>query len=55
MLTAVQASRVPQPPILVGDLKVDGETRTASFQDQALPPRRRSSTCCFPSHVIAGG
>ena len=37
MLTAVQASRVPQPPILVGDLKVDGETRTASFQDQALP------------------
>ena len=37
MLTAVQARRVPQPPILVGNLKVDPETRTASFQDQALP------------------
>ena len=33
----MQVRRVPQPPILVGDLKVDPETRTASFQDQALP------------------
>jgi DNA-binding response OmpR family regulator len=36
MVTAAQARRVPQPPILVGELKVDPETRAASFQDQPL-------------------
>ena len=37
MVTAAQARRVPQPPILVGDLKVDPETRAASYQNQQLP------------------
>src|ERR1035441_9293761 len=36
MLTAVQARRVPRPPIVVGDLKVDMDTRAASLLDQAL-------------------
>lgn len=36
MLTAVQARRVPQAPIAVGDLKVDPETRSAALRDEAL-------------------
>jgi DNA-binding response OmpR family regulator len=36
MVTAAQARRAPHPPILVGDLKVDLETHTASFRDQPL-------------------
>jgi DNA-binding response OmpR family regulator len=36
MVTAAQARRVPQPPILVGNLKVDPEARAASLQDQPL-------------------
>ena len=36
LLTAAQARRMPQPPILVGDLKVDPETRAASFKGQPL-------------------
>jgi DNA-binding response OmpR family regulator len=37
MLTVMQVHRVPQPPILVGDLKVDPETRAASFKGQPVP------------------
>ena len=36
MVTAAQARRIPQPPIVLGDLKVDPETRAASFQDAPL-------------------
>jgi DNA-binding response OmpR family regulator len=36
MVTAAQARRVPQQPIVAGDLKVDPETRAASFKDQPL-------------------
>jgi DNA-binding response OmpR family regulator len=36
MVTAAQARRAPQLPILVGDLKVDLEARAASFRDQPL-------------------
>lgn len=36
MVTAAQVRRQPQPPIVVGDLKVDPETRTVSFKDQPL-------------------
>ena len=37
MVTVAQARRAPQPPILVGDLKVDPETRAASYRDEPLP------------------
>ena len=37
LVTAAQVRRAPQPPILVGGLTVDPETRTARFQDQPLP------------------
>jgi len=36
MVTAALARRTPQPPIIVGDLKVVPETRTASLMDQPL-------------------
>jgi DNA-binding response OmpR family regulator len=36
MVTAAQARRVPQPPIVVGTLKVEPETREASFHNQPL-------------------
>lgn len=36
MVTAAQHRQAPQLPILVGDLKVDLETRTAFFKDQPL-------------------
>ena len=36
MVTAAQARCMLQPPILLGDLKVDVEARAASFQDQPL-------------------
>jgi DNA-binding response OmpR family regulator len=35
-VTAAQARRAPQPPVLVGDLQLDPETRAASFQNQPL-------------------
>jgi len=35
-VTAALARRTPQPPIIVGDLKVVPETRTASLMDQPL-------------------
>jgi DNA-binding response OmpR family regulator len=37
VVTAAQARRVPQPPIVVGALQVDPETRQASFHGQPLP------------------
>jgi DNA-binding response OmpR family regulator len=36
MVTAVQARHAPQAPIVVGDLRVDPDTRSASFKDQPL-------------------
>jgi DNA-binding response OmpR family regulator len=36
MVTAAQIRRAPQPPILVGALKVDVETRSAVLEDQPL-------------------
>lgn len=36
MLTAMQTRRAPQPPIVVGALKVEPETRGAWFQDLPL-------------------
>jgi len=36
VVTAAQARRAPQPPIVVDALQVDPETRQASFQDQPL-------------------
>jgi DNA-binding response OmpR family regulator len=37
MVTAAQVRRMSQPAILVGDLRVDPETRSATFKDQPLP------------------
>ena len=36
MLTAALARHAPNPPIVVGDLKVDPETRLASLEDKPL-------------------
>lgn len=36
MVTAAQARRTPQPPVVVDALHVDPETRQASFHDQPL-------------------
>ena len=37
MVTAAQARRAPQPPIVVGALKVEPKTREASFHTRPLP------------------
>ena len=37
MVTAAQARRAPQPPIVVGALKVEPKTREASFHNRPLP------------------
>ena len=36
MVTAAQIRRTPQPPVIVGDLKVDPATRMAFLRDQPL-------------------
>jgi DNA-binding response OmpR family regulator len=36
MVTAEQARRTPQPPVLAGDIKVDPDRREATYQDQPL-------------------
>lgn len=36
MVTAAQARRAPQPPVVAGEIKVDPESRSASYRNQTL-------------------